>query len=78
NTARTSAALAANAVVVARENLRVQDERYRAGATTILDLLTAQVDLTEAEAGLVQARFTTRLARAGVEAILGRRFSGTR
>jgi len=78
NTARASAALAANAVVVARENLRVQDERYRAGATTILDLLTAQVDLTEAEAGLVQARFTTRLARAGVEAILGRRFSGTR
>lgn len=78
NTARASAALAANAVLVARENLRVQDERYRAGATTILDLLTAQVDLTEAEAGLVQARFTTRLARAGVEAILGRRFSRSR
>ncbi len=72
-TARASAALAANAVIVARENLRVQDERYRAGATTIIDLLTAQVDLTEAEAGLVQARFATRLALAGVEAILGRR-----
>ena len=77
NTARASAALAANAVVVAKENLRVQEERYRAGSTTILDLLTAQVAQTEAEAGLVQARFTTRLARAGVEAILGRRLTGT-
>ena len=72
-TARASAALAARAVIVARENLRVQEERYRAGATTILDLLVAQVNLTEAEAGLVQSRFTTRLALAGVEAILGRR-----
>lgn len=72
-TARASTGLASNAVIVARESLRVQEERYRAGATTILDLLAAQVDLTEAEAGLVQARFTTRLALAGVEAILGRR-----
>jgi outer membrane protein TolC len=72
-TARASAALAANAVVVARENLRVQQERYQSGATTILDLLAAQVDLTEADAGLVQARFSTRLALAGVEALLGRR-----
>lgn len=72
-TARASGDLAAHAVVVARENLRVQEERYQAGATTIIDLLTAQVSQTEAEAALVQARFTTRLALAAVEAILGRR-----
>ncbi len=72
-TARASAELAAHAVVVARENLRVQQERYQAGASTILDLITAQVAQTEAEAELVQARFTTRLALAAVEAILGRR-----
>ncbi len=72
-TARASGDLAAHAVIVARENLRVQEERYRAGATTIIDLLTAQVSQTEAEAALVQARFTTRLALAAVEAILGRR-----
>jgi outer membrane protein TolC len=71
--ARASAELAARGVLVSRENLRVQQERYQAGATTILDLLVAQVNVTEAEAGLVQARFTTRLALAGVEAILGRR-----
>lgn len=72
-TARASAELARQAVVVAQENLDVQETRYRAGATTILDLVTAQVSLSEAEAGLVQARFSTRLALAGLEAILGRR-----
>ncbi|MFW6089776.1 MAG: TolC family protein, partial [Gemmatimonadota bacterium] len=72
-TARASTELAERGVGVARENLRVQTERYRAGATTIIDLITAQVDLTEAEADLVQARQATRLALAGVEAILGRR-----
>lgn len=73
NTSRASTELAMSAVTVARENLRVQQERYRAGATTILDLITAQVDLSAAEAGLVQARQATRLALAGLEAILGRR-----
>ena len=72
-TARASTELAQRSVQVARENLRVQEERYRAGATTIIDLITAQVSLTEAEAGLVQARFATRLALAAVEAWLGRR-----
>lgn len=72
-TARASAELARQAVIVAQENLEVQETRYRAGATTILDLLSAQVSLSEAEAGLVQARYSTRLALAGLEAILGRR-----
>lgn len=72
-TARASFDLAADQVAVAQENLRVQDERYRAGATTILDLVTAQVSLAEAQAGLVQARYATRLAFAGLEALLGRR-----
>lgn len=71
--ASAAALLAEQSVVVARENLRVQEERYRAGATTIIDLITAQVSLSEADAGLVQARFATRLALSGLEAILGRR-----
>ncbi len=71
--ARAAAELAAQSVIVAQENLRVQQERYRAGATTIIDLITAQVSLSEADAGLVQARFATRLALSGLEAILGRR-----
>ena len=72
-TARAASVLAERGVTVARENLRVQTERYTGGATTIIELITAQVDLAEAEAGLVQARFATRLALAGIEAILGRR-----
>jgi outer membrane protein TolC len=39
----------------------------------VLDLLTAQNGLSDAEAGLVQARFVARLARARLEAILGTR-----
>jgi outer membrane protein TolC len=51
----------------------VQQARYRAGASTILDLLDAQSALTQAQAELVQARYAARLALAGLEAILGRR-----
>jgi outer membrane protein len=72
-TARATTQLAEEAILVARENYRVQDTRYRAGATTILDLLEAQIRLTEAEAELVQSRYATRLALARFEAQLGRR-----
>jgi outer membrane protein TolC len=58
---------------VASQTYRMQELRYRSGASTILDLLDAQVDLAEAEAGLVEARYQNRLALARLEAILGRR-----
>ena len=60
-------------MIVAREGFRVQQNRYSAGATTILDLITAQVALSEAEGARVQAEYSTRLALAGLESILGRR-----
>jgi outer membrane protein TolC len=72
-TARAGIELALVGVGVAAESFRVQRVRYREGATTILDLLEAQVALTEAEAALVQARHATRLALARLEALLGRR-----
>ena len=72
-TSRAAVELARVGVSVARETYRMQELRYRSGASTILDLLDAQVNLAQAEAGLVQARFATRLALAGLEAILGRR-----
>jgi outer membrane protein TolC len=65
--------LAVVGVSVASQTYRMQELRYRSGATTILDLLDSQVDLAEAEAGLVQARYLNRLALAQLEAILGRR-----
>jgi outer membrane protein TolC len=74
-TARAALDLTTTGLVVAEENFRVQDERYRAGASTILLLLDAQLGLTQAQADLVQANFVARLAWAGLEAILGRRLS---
>lgn len=71
--AAAAAELAAEAVVVAKENYRVQETRYRAGAVDIIQFLDGQVDLADAEAGLVQARYATKLALAGLEVILGRR-----
>ena len=72
-TARAGIELAQTGVAVAQENHRVQAARYREGATTILDLLEAQVALSEAEAELVRARHAVRLALARTEALLGRR-----
>jgi outer membrane protein len=65
--------LALVGVTVASQTYRMQELRYRSGASTILDLLDSQVDFAEAEAGLVQARYLNRLALARLEAILGRR-----
>lgn len=72
-TARSRIELALVGVSVSTENYRVQRARYREGATTILDLLEAQVKLSEAEAELVQARYAARLALAKIETLLGRR-----
>ncbi|MGH2831112.1 MAG: TolC family protein [Actinomycetota bacterium] len=72
-TARAGIELALVGVSVSAENYRVQGARYREGATTILDLLEAQVGLGEAEAALVQARYAAQLALAQIEALLGRR-----
>jgi len=59
-------------LAAATEDLRVQNERYRVGAATILDLLTSQSALTQAEVNVVQTRFNYLIARAQVEAVLGR------
>jgi outer membrane protein TolC len=72
-TARAGIELALVGVQVATETYRVQGVRYREGATTILDLLEAQIALSEAEAALVQSRYATHLALAQIEALLGRR-----
>jgi outer membrane protein len=72
-TAQATTGLSSTGVVVARENYRVQESRYRAGSTTILDVLDAQIRLTQSEADLVQSRYAARLALAGLEAILGHR-----
>ncbi|MEO8202112.1 MAG: TolC family protein [Gemmatimonadota bacterium] len=56
----------------AEEDLRVQQERYRLGASTIVDLLTSQEALDQAEVDAVNARFNYLRAKAQIEALIGR------
>jgi outer membrane protein len=65
-------ALNQQAVAVAEEDLRVQQERYRLGATTILELLTSQANLVQAQNTLVGLRFDYLLSRAELQSVLGR------
>jgi outer membrane protein len=63
--------IATENVAAATEDLRVNQERYRVGAGTILDLLTSQTSLTQAQTDLVQARFNYSIALAQLEALVG-------
>jgi outer membrane protein len=58
-------------VAAATENLRMQQERYRLGTSTIVDLLTTQTALNQAQANLVSARYNYLVARAQIEALVG-------
>ena len=64
--------IAASSLVAAEEDLRVQQERYRLGASTIVDVLTTQVNLDQAAVDQVQARLDYLVARAQLESLLGR------
>ena len=59
-------------VVAAREDLRVQQERYRLGASTIVDVLSSQEALNQAEVDVLVARFSYLRAKAQIEALIGR------
>ncbi|HEY7727344.1 MAG TPA: TolC family protein [Candidatus Eisenbacteria bacterium] len=59
-------------VEAAVEDLRVQQERYAAGNSTLLDVLTSQTQLDQARQSLIQARFDQRVAKAELEALVGR------
>jgi outer membrane protein TolC len=64
-------ALGTDAVSSAREDLRVQTLRYRAGISTMLDVLTSELALVQAEYSLAQARPRYHLTRAALEALVG-------
>jgi outer membrane protein TolC len=64
--------IAAASLEASSEDLRVQQERYRLGAATILEVMTSQVNVDQAEVDRVQARLDYFLARAQIEAIVGR------
>ena len=70
--ARLTISITQTSVLAAEEDLRVQQERYRLGAATIVDVLTSQEALNQAEVDAVTARFDYVRARAEISALIGR------
>jgi outer membrane protein TolC len=70
--ARAGIDIAQMSVTAATEDLRVVQERYRLGAATIVDVLTSQEALSQAEVDAVTARFNYLRAKAQIEALVGR------
>jgi outer membrane protein len=71
-TAQEQVAIQTQSVAAATEDLRVQQRRYELGATTLLDLLTSQTQLDNARTALIRARYDYRVAKAQLEALIGR------
>ena len=64
---------ATKGVESADENFRLSQGRFDAGVANIIELTDAQLALTTAQATLVQALATYRIAIAQLERFLGRR-----
>ncbi|KAA3659883.1 MAG: TolC family protein [Calditrichaeota bacterium] len=54
-----------------KEDLRLAQERYRVGAGTLLDVLTAQSILTSAKSTLVRAKYDTKIYEAQLASLMG-------
>jgi len=63
-------------VARSQEDLRLAQEKFRVGAGTILDTITAESDLTSTKANVVQAIVDYLIARANLARATGRPFSG--
>lgn len=74
-TAQLGIEIAQEAVALAQEDLRVLQARYEQGVARIFDVVQSQVSLDQARVDLVGARFDYLLARAQLEAIVGRELS---
>lgn len=73
-TAQQRESIQAATVAAAEEDLRVQQQRYAAGASTLLDVLTSQTTLNQARVALIQARYDSRIARAQIAALIGKEY----
>jgi outer membrane protein TolC len=69
---RAQIEIARGSLAASEEDLRVVRERYRLGAATIVEVLTSQVTLDDAEVSLIRARLDFLVARAQLEALMGR------
>lgn len=58
-------------LVSAEEDFRLAQERYRVGSGTLLDVLLAQVSVTQARSSLISAKYDAVFSQAQLEAALG-------
>ncbi|MGH7562596.1 MAG: TolC family protein [Gemmatimonadales bacterium] len=70
--ARLRIGITQTSVLAGQEDLRVQQERYRLGAATIVDVLTSQEALSQAEVDAVNARYDYLRAKTQIAALIGR------
>jgi outer membrane protein TolC len=70
--ARQRYEIAVTSLTAATEDLRVQQQRYRLGASTFLEILASQVNLDQADIDRVQAALDYLVAKAQIEALIGR------
>jgi outer membrane protein len=75
--ARERAGVSRETIVQAEEGLRLAQERFRVGAGTSLDVITAQVSLADARSQEVQAKCDFVIAQASLDRALGRAGRGT-
>ncbi|MDE3173769.1 MAG: TolC family protein [Gemmatimonadota bacterium] len=59
-------------IAAAEEDLRVQQQRYGVGASTLLDVLTSETALNQARVQLIQYRLNYRTTKAQIEQLIGR------
>ena len=60
-----------NNLLASQEDLRLAQERYRVGAGTLLDVLTAQSSLTSAKSTLVRAKYDMKIYEAQLASLTG-------
>jgi outer membrane protein TolC len=70
-TARERLAVAQTAVGQAEESLRIVQDRYDAGLTTIVELLDSETALTAARTNLTRARYEASVGQARLDLSLG-------
>ncbi|GEM_PF-230133 len=58
-------------LISAEEDLRLAQERYRVGSGTLLEVIEAQVSVTQAQTKVVSAKYNTLISQAELEAALG-------
>jgi len=70
--ARAQIDITTTSLSAATEDLRVNQDRYRLGVATIVDVLSSQEALSQAEVDVIQARYNYVIAKAQIEALIGR------